>query len=36
MAKHVMAVEMVKSFEGIEGGHGGYWEGHGCEWYAGI
>jgi DMSO/TMAO reductase YedYZ molybdopterin-dependent catalytic subunit len=36
MAKYVMAVELVERFEGIEGGHGGYWEDHGYEWYAGI
>jgi DMSO/TMAO reductase YedYZ molybdopterin-dependent catalytic subunit len=36
MAKYVMAVEVVESFERIEGGRGGYWEDHGYEWYAGI
>jgi len=36
MAKYVMVVEMVESFEDIEGGRGGYWEDQGYEWYAGI
>ena len=36
MAKYGMVVELVESFAGIEGGHGGYWEDHGYEWYAGI
>ena len=36
MAKYVMAVEMLASSEGIEGGHGGYWKDHGYEWYPSI
>jgi len=36
MAKYVMAVELVASFEAIGGGKGGYWEDRGYEWYAGI
>lgn len=36
MAKYVMAIELVDSFEKIGGGKGGYWEDQGYEWYAGI
>ncbi len=36
MAKYVMAVEAVDSFDHINGGHGGFWEDQGYEWYAGI
>ena len=36
MAKYVMRIELVESFESIGGGHGGYWEDQGYEWYAGI
>ena len=36
MAKYVMAIELVERFEDIDGGHGGYWEDRGYEWYAGI
>jgi DMSO/TMAO reductase YedYZ molybdopterin-dependent catalytic subunit len=36
MAKYVMAIDVVESFRRIGGGHGGYWEDHGYEWYAGI
>ncbi len=36
MAKYVMSVELVDSFAHIGGGHGGYWEDRGYEWYAGI
>lgn len=36
MAKYVMAIELVDSFEQIGGGKGGYWEDQGYEWYAGI
>jgi DMSO/TMAO reductase YedYZ molybdopterin-dependent catalytic subunit len=36
MAKYVMAVELVDGFDHIGGGHGGYWEDRGYEWYAGI
>jgi DMSO/TMAO reductase YedYZ molybdopterin-dependent catalytic subunit len=36
MAKYVMAIELVDSFEKIGGGKGGYWEDRGYEWYAGI
>ena len=35
-AKYVMRIELVESFAGIRDGHGGYWEDHGYEWYAGI
>jgi DMSO/TMAO reductase YedYZ molybdopterin-dependent catalytic subunit len=36
MAKYVMRIELVESFAHIAGGHGGYWEDQGYEWYAGI
>ena len=36
MAKYVMRIEAVESFAGIRGGHGGFWEDLGYEWYAGI
>ncbi len=36
MAKYVMRIELVESFEAIAGGQGGYWEDQGYEWYAGI
>jgi DMSO/TMAO reductase YedYZ molybdopterin-dependent catalytic subunit len=36
MAKYVMRVELVESFDAIRGGQGGYWEDQGYEWYAGI
>jgi DMSO/TMAO reductase YedYZ molybdopterin-dependent catalytic subunit len=36
MAKYVMRIELVESFDAIRGGQGGYWEDQGYEWYAGI
>jgi DMSO/TMAO reductase YedYZ molybdopterin-dependent catalytic subunit len=36
MAKYVMRIEAVESFESIGGGRGGFWEDRGYEWYAGI
>jgi Sulfite oxidase and related enzymes len=36
MAKYLMSIELVESFEAIAGGKGGYWEDRGYEWYAGI
>lgn len=36
MAKYIMRIELVASFEDIGGGKGGYWEDRGYEWYAGI
>lgn len=35
-AKWVKRIEIVRSFETIGGGSGGYWEDQGYEWYAGI
>ena len=35
-AKYLMRLELVESFDHIAGGHGGYWEDEGYEWYAGI
>jgi len=36
MAKYIMRIEVVSTFEGIGGGKGGYWEDRGYEWFAGI
>jgi DMSO/TMAO reductase YedYZ molybdopterin-dependent catalytic subunit len=36
MAKYIMRIELVDSFDQIGGGRGGYWEDQGYEWYAGI
>jgi DMSO/TMAO reductase YedYZ molybdopterin-dependent catalytic subunit len=35
-AKWVGRIEVVGSYSAIDGGHGGYWEDQGYEWYAGI
>jgi DMSO/TMAO reductase YedYZ molybdopterin-dependent catalytic subunit len=36
MAKYVMRVELVESFDDFRGGRGSYWADRGYEWYAGI
>jgi len=36
MAKYLRRIELVESFGQIEGGHGGFYEDNGYEWYAGI
>lgn len=36
MAKYIMSIELVSSFDRIGGGKGGYWEDRGYQWYAGI
>jgi len=36
MAKYVRHIQVVSDFHGISGGHGGYWEDRGYDWYAGI
>lgn len=36
MAKYVMRVEAIRSFEDLGRGQGGYWEDRGYQWYAGI
>ena len=36
MAKYVMEIRLVDSFDDIAGGKGGYWEDRGYEWFAGI
>ena len=36
MAKYVMRMELVDTLEKVAGGHGGYWEDQGYQWYAGI
>jgi DMSO/TMAO reductase YedYZ molybdopterin-dependent catalytic subunit len=35
-AKYLMRLELVDDFSRIGGGHGGYWEDQGYQWYAGI
>ena len=35
-AKYIMRIELVRSFESIAGGKGGYWEDQGYDWWAGI
>ncbi len=35
-AKYVMRIEATDRLGGIQGGHGGFWEDRGYEWYAGI
>ena len=35
-AKYISRIELVESFDKIEGGKGGYWEDRGYQWYAGI
>jgi DMSO/TMAO reductase YedYZ molybdopterin-dependent catalytic subunit len=35
-AKYLERIELVDDFRRISGGHGGYWEDRGYEWYAGI
>jgi DMSO/TMAO reductase YedYZ molybdopterin-dependent catalytic subunit len=34
--KYLRAIEVVDSFAAINGGHGGYWEDQGYDWYAGL
>ena len=34
--KYVHAIEVVDSYAGLAGGHGGYWEDRGYDWYGGI
>jgi DMSO/TMAO reductase YedYZ molybdopterin-dependent catalytic subunit len=36
MAKYLMGIEAVESFDRIGRGRGGFWEDRGYEWYAGI
>jgi DMSO/TMAO reductase YedYZ molybdopterin-dependent catalytic subunit len=36
MAKYIMKIDAVASFNDIAGGRGGYWADRGYEWYAGI
>ena len=36
MPKYVMRVEAVEEMATIRGGHGGFWEDLGYEWYGGI
>jgi len=35
-AKYLTAIEAVASYDGIDGGKGGYWEDRGYQWYAGV
>ena len=36
MAKYVMRIEAIESFDALGRGRGGFWEDRGYEWYAGI
>jgi len=36
MAKYIMRIEAVESFDHLYGGKGGFWEDRGYEWYGGI
>jgi DMSO/TMAO reductase YedYZ molybdopterin-dependent catalytic subunit len=36
MAKYVMRIEAIESFDKMGRGRGGFWEDRGYEWYAGI
>ena len=36
MAKYIMRIELVETFEHLYGGKGGFWEDRGYAWYAGI
>lgn len=36
MAKYVMRIELIESFEHLGLGKGGYWEDRGYQWYAGV
>lgn len=36
MAKYVMRIEALESFQHLGRGQGGYWEDRGYQWYAGI
>lgn len=36
MAKYVMRIEAIASFQKLGRGQGGYWEDRGYQWYAGI
>nr|WP_262983968.1 molybdopterin-dependent oxidoreductase [Halomonas elongata] len=36
MAKYVMRLELVESFDHIGRGRGGFWEDRGYNWWAGI
>ena len=35
-AKYLQRIEVRDTLAGLNGGHGGYWEDRGYEWYAGI
>ena len=35
-AKYVMHAQVVDAYAGLHGGHGGFWEDRGYEWYGGI
>jgi DMSO/TMAO reductase YedYZ molybdopterin-dependent catalytic subunit len=35
-AKYVRRIEVADAFSHLNGGHGGFWEDRGYEWYAGI
>jgi len=36
MPKYLMRAELIRDFRNIRGGHGGYWEDQGYDWFAGT
>ena len=34
--KYVRLIEVVSGYRAFGGGHGGYWEDQGYDWYGGI
>ena len=36
MSKYIMRIELVADLKPLGAGHGGYWEDHGYDWYAGV
>ena len=35
-AKYIQRIRLTNTLAGVNGGHGGYWEDRGYEWYAGM
>lgn len=36
MPKYLMGIELIRDYANIRGGHGGYWEDQGYDWFAGT
>lgn len=36
MPKYLMRIELIRDFSSFRGGHGGYWEDQGYDWFAGT